>query len=119
MPPTSAPALEPHLLEVWKKYEDIAMHFNDLIMRWRLQAMGGLATLVTIGGFVANAVGYRYSSSQQSQPSSGQGGHSIPTHSRAFRRRLYAMLIAHQHARDLLKCSHCFGGERGTKPPWQ
>jgi hypothetical protein len=40
-------------VEVWKKYEDITMHFNDLIMRWRLQAMGGLATLVTVGGFVA------------------------------------------------------------------
>ncbi len=41
-----------YALEVWKKYEDIAVHFNDLIMRWRLQAIGGLATLVTISGFV-------------------------------------------------------------------
>ena len=40
MPPTNAPALDPQLVEIWKKYEDIAMHFNDLIMRWRLQAMG-------------------------------------------------------------------------------
>ncbi|HVY25676.1 MAG TPA: hypothetical protein VHB79_03965 [Polyangiaceae bacterium] len=37
---------------LWAKHEDIAMHFNDLNMRWRLQAMGGLATLVTVGGFV-------------------------------------------------------------------
>jgi hypothetical protein len=37
---------------LWAKYEDIAMHFNELMMRWRLQAIGGLATLVTIAGFV-------------------------------------------------------------------
>ena len=39
-------------VELWKKYEDVAMHFNDLIMRWRLQAIGGLAGLVTLAGFV-------------------------------------------------------------------
>lgn len=37
---------------VWMKYEEVAMHFNDLMMRWRLQAIGGLATLVTLAGFV-------------------------------------------------------------------
>jgi len=57
-------SLDPQLFEVWKKYEDIAVHFNDLIMRWRLQAMGGMATLVTLGGFVASdattrTVGFR------------------------------------------------------------
>lgn len=40
----------PH--EVWAKYEDVAMHFNDLLVRLRLQALGGLATLVTVAGFV-------------------------------------------------------------------
>jgi hypothetical protein len=39
-------------VDLWKKYEDVAMHFNDLIMRWRLHAMGGLAGLVTVAGFV-------------------------------------------------------------------
>lgn len=39
-------------IDLWKKYEDVAMHFNDLIMRWRLHAMGGLAGLVTVAGFV-------------------------------------------------------------------
>jgi hypothetical protein len=38
--------------KLWAKSQDIAMQFNDLIMRWRLQAIGGLATLVTITGFV-------------------------------------------------------------------
>ena len=23
-------------LKAWEKHEDVAMHFNDLIMRWRL-----------------------------------------------------------------------------------
>jgi hypothetical protein len=37
---------------LWSKYEDVAMHFNELIMRWRLQAIGGLAGLLTLAGFV-------------------------------------------------------------------
>jgi hypothetical protein len=44
--------LSPIVVDVWKKYEDVAMHFNELIMRWRLQAIGGLAALVTAAGFV-------------------------------------------------------------------
>ena len=44
--------LAPTVVDVWKKYEDVAMHFNELIMRWRLQAIGGLAALVTAAGFV-------------------------------------------------------------------
>ena len=40
------------LIPLWTKYEDVAMHFNDLIMRWRLQAIGGLAGLLTLAGFV-------------------------------------------------------------------
>lgn len=48
-----APQSDKYLaLELWKKYEDVAMHFNDLLMRWRLQAIGGLAGLVTLAGFV-------------------------------------------------------------------
>lgn len=62
---TASPARQPsgyaerlnnrdYALELWKKYQDIAVHFNDLIMRWRLQAIGGLATLVTVSGFVVD-----------------------------------------------------------------
>lgn len=39
--------------EVWSKSEEVAIHFNDLLMRWRLQAVGGLAALATLAGFVA------------------------------------------------------------------
>lgn len=45
-------ALDAARIDLWKKYEDIAMHFNELIMRWRLQAIGGLAGLLTVAGFV-------------------------------------------------------------------
>lgn len=51
-PPVSPAPLDPLVLDLWKKYEDVAMHFNDLIMRWRLQAIGGLAGLVTVAGFI-------------------------------------------------------------------
>ena len=34
----------------WKKYEDIAMHFNDLIIRLRTQSIGGIAALAAILG---------------------------------------------------------------------
>jgi len=34
----------------WEKYEDIAMHFNDLIIRLRTQSIGGIAALAAILG---------------------------------------------------------------------
>jgi hypothetical protein len=43
-------------VDVWKKYEEIAMHFNDLMMRWRLQALGGLITVTTLAGAVVTQV---------------------------------------------------------------
>lgn len=33
---------------VWSKYEDIAMHFNDLLIKLRTQALAGVAALSTI-----------------------------------------------------------------------
>jgi hypothetical protein len=41
-----------YYLKVWKNYEDIAMHFNDLIIRLRIQSIGGIAALATIIGIV-------------------------------------------------------------------
>lgn len=37
-------------LETWEKYEDIAMHFNDLLMRLRTQALAGIAAISTLVG---------------------------------------------------------------------
>lgn len=36
------------VLELWAKYEDIAMHFNDLLIRLRVQALAGVAALATL-----------------------------------------------------------------------
>jgi hypothetical protein len=39
-----------YYLKVWKHYEDVAMHFNDLIIKLRTQSIGGLAGLAAILG---------------------------------------------------------------------
>ncbi|MFT7389326.1 MAG: hypothetical protein ACI8VC_002592 [Candidatus Endobugula sp.] len=39
--------------EVWKEYEKVAMHFNDLLIQLRIRALGGLGVVVAIVGVVA------------------------------------------------------------------
>jgi hypothetical protein len=50
--------------ELWEKYEEIAMHFNDLIIRLRTQALAGVAALSTLVGLFAKtdlgAFGYTW-----------------------------------------------------------
>lgn len=36
--------------QLWAKYEDIAMHFNDLLMRLRSQSVAGIAAVSTLVG---------------------------------------------------------------------
>ena len=43
------------VFELWKKYEDMAMHFNDLIIKLRTQALAAVAALATIVGVFAKA----------------------------------------------------------------
>lgn len=38
------------LYQLWEKYEDVAMHFNDLLIKLRVQALGGVAALSTLVG---------------------------------------------------------------------
>jgi hypothetical protein len=42
---------------LWSKYEDVAMHFNDLIMKLRTQALAGLAGVVTVAGLAVSFTG--------------------------------------------------------------
>jgi hypothetical protein len=42
------------IFEVWEKYEGIAMHFNDLLIRLRMQALGGVAAITTIVAVVGH-----------------------------------------------------------------
>jgi hypothetical protein len=41
-------------VNLWDKYERIAMHFNELLIRLRTQALGAVATIVTAAGFLVN-----------------------------------------------------------------
>lgn len=45
------PATRFEIIELWKKYEDIAMHFNDLILKIRVQALAAVAAISTVVGF--------------------------------------------------------------------
>lgn len=40
-------------LDQWHKAEQVAMHFNDLLMRFRLQALGGLSVVAAIAGLAS------------------------------------------------------------------
>lgn len=41
--------------ELWEKYEEVTMHFNDLIIRLRTQALAGVAALSALVGIFAKA----------------------------------------------------------------
>lgn len=43
------------MLLTWEKHEKIAMHFNELILKIRIQALGAIAAIVTIGGVLLKA----------------------------------------------------------------
>jgi hypothetical protein len=49
--PTASAVL--NIQELWAKYEDIAMHFNDLLMRLRSQSLAGIAAVSTLVGIFA------------------------------------------------------------------
>jgi hypothetical protein len=47
-------SLVPSRFAVWLEYEKIAIHFNDLILRLRIQALGGVAAISALAGLVVN-----------------------------------------------------------------
>jgi hypothetical protein len=48
--PSEAVVVGTEIFRVWKHYETIAMHFNELIMRLRIQALAGVAAISTLAG---------------------------------------------------------------------
>jgi hypothetical protein len=36
----TSPEIPPNVIDLWFHYEQVAMHFNELIMQYRLQLMG-------------------------------------------------------------------------------
>ncbi|MBK7134757.1 MAG: hypothetical protein IPH73_00520 [Rhodocyclales bacterium] len=51
-------------IELWYHYEEIAMHFNQLILQYRLQLMGGAGAIGAISSYLIGAnvsdIGKRY-----------------------------------------------------------
>lgn len=47
---------EPTVFELWSKYEDIAMHFNTLLIQFRVQVLGGVAVTSTVAGVLIEKV---------------------------------------------------------------
>jgi hypothetical protein len=43
------------VFELWEKYEQIAMHFNDLLIKLRTQALAGVAAISAIVGVFAKS----------------------------------------------------------------
>ena len=50
------PKVDKDTYEIWKQYESIAMHFNDLISKIRLQAIGGVGTISIVVGFFSKDI---------------------------------------------------------------
>jgi hypothetical protein len=44
--------IDDKLFTIWKEYEQIAVHFNDLILKLRVQALGGVAAISAIAALV-------------------------------------------------------------------
>lgn len=49
---TISPMPDDNVVALWFHYEEIAMHFNSLIMQYRLQVMGGAGALGTLAGYL-------------------------------------------------------------------
>lgn len=41
-------------MKLWQAYEDVAMHFNDLIIRLRTQALGGVTAISALSAIAIN-----------------------------------------------------------------
>lgn len=50
------PYSEEQEFALWQKYEDVAMHFNGLVIKLRTQALGGIAAIITLSGLSVNFV---------------------------------------------------------------
>lgn len=48
------------IFEVWKTYEEVAMHFNDLLIKLRMQALAGVAALAVLASIVGNVKTYSF-----------------------------------------------------------
>lgn len=45
----------PDTVALWWHYEELAMHFNGLIMQFRLQVLGGAGAIGAVSGYLSNS----------------------------------------------------------------
>jgi hypothetical protein len=62
MKAASPPTYDAETVALWRHYEDIAMHFNSLIMQFRLQVIGGAGAIGTLASYL---IGEKVSPGQQ------------------------------------------------------
>ena len=48
-------AIDPNTLQLWFHYEEIAMHFNQLIIQYRLQLMAGIGAIGAVSGYLISS----------------------------------------------------------------
>jgi hypothetical protein len=48
----TSPELSSNVINLWYHYEQVAMHFNELIIQYRLHLMGGLGTIGALSGYL-------------------------------------------------------------------
>ena len=44
--------INPDVVQLWFHYEEIAMHFNELIIQYRLHLMGGIGLIGALSGYL-------------------------------------------------------------------
>ena|SRR5215831_13342136 len=53
----AAPVPTSDTVALWWHYEELAMHFNGLIMQFRLQVLGGAGAIGAVAGYLVNKEG--------------------------------------------------------------
>ena len=48
--------IDPNIIQLWWHYEEIAMHFNELIIQYRLQVIGGAGVIGTLAAYIVGKV---------------------------------------------------------------
>lgn len=46
--------LDENVIQLWFHYEEVAMHFNELIIQYRLALMGGIGAIGTAASYIIN-----------------------------------------------------------------
>ena len=45
--------MKKNIFDAWLEYQKVAIHFNELLIKLRIQALGGVVAISTLAGFIA------------------------------------------------------------------